>query len=929
MAGLTPTTMWSASRKSSPSSLSGGFEGIKATQHKYEWEREIETLDKQEQQVHHSQMKLIREQMTTFIACMATLREEIAQLQTFREAVLKDPLRQDVAALVEELRGEVRGHGEDLKGVSRLVDDLHGKHSRLEDLHGRVAACERNGSGLKDLHGQHATISERVELLERMMGETGEKQAQDLIALRAAHDNHANIFSQHSKDYEALKSSIPERLNYLEKIVGDSADQHQGKLDSALEQLGHLHGRLSACEQHGNSLSKAHNDHKNGLLEHHATLNQRVDFLERMLGDSADKHQREIEDLKNNHDKHMSALSKHAKMFEDHKGALHGHHLSQSERVDELERIIGTYADQHGQGLAEAHAKLEQMHGRVAACERLPSHIEDLKRSHGTLAKEKEELHGRHESLKERLHGLDAALTDHATKSYSELQNLKNSHEKHGAAFLRHQKELEGLRSERNGQHAGLAERLAAMEQHHGDTVDKHNAGLSQAHSKLNSLTDKLAAYEKNAQQLGQLQRAHESLADKKKELESHHATIAERVKYLEQMLGDSADKHSRELDALKNSHSKHASDLDNLKNLHHRASSVDERLNYLEQLVGDSFDKHAEELGNLRRSHDSLHHRLGQCEGHGNSLQELQKSHSSLMGEKAMLDNHHATLKERVTYLEGLLNDSADKHSNKLDQAHTRLDEMHGRLSSVEKIGPALMEIKRGHSDVTNHAKMLATDHAALKDRLDNVEAVFGDAANRQTKDLVALKTSHANHANMLTKHAANLDSFQKHHEHHASLPERVGYLEQLLNDSADKHAAEVQKLHDKIAKEALAREKHHGSVKDLLNRHEEDRGQHHATIAERLKYLEGVLHDSADKHARELSNMSTQHQKLTSELRARGDHHGTIAERLDRLENSMVEVAERHARDMKLVQTKWEHVSSRFQAIKGAWSMQTPRSP
>eukprot|EP00425_Heterocapsa_triquetra_P044341 CAMPEP_0195079374 /NCGR_PEP_ID=MMETSP0448-20130528/21306_1 /TAXON_ID=66468 /ORGANISM="Heterocapsa triquestra, Strain CCMP 448" /LENGTH=80 /DNA_ID=CAMNT_0040112201 /DNA_START=18 /DNA_END=257 /DNA_ORIENTATION=+ len=77
----------------------------------------------------------------------------------------------------------------------------------------------------------------------------------------------------------------------------------------------------------------------------------------------------------------------------------------------------------------------------------------------------------------------------------------------------------------------------------------------------------------------------------------------------------------------------------------------------------------------------------------------------------------------------------------------------------------------------------------------------------------------------------------------------ERISYLEKLLNDSADKHAMELQNLKDAHNKHASGHSKVSKDLDALKSAHEK-----HATTAERLSYIERMLGDSADRHAREI---------------------------------------------------------------------------
>merc|ERR1719487_725122 len=86
-----------------------------------------------------------------------------------------------------------------------------------------------------------------------------------------------------------------------------------------------------------------------------------------------------------------------------------------------------------------------------------------------------------------------------------------------------------------------------------------------------------------------------------------------------------------------------------------------------------------------------------------------------------------------------------------------------------------------------------------------------------------------------------------------------------------ADHHSS-VQEL---IASEKAAREKHaeelvanyeasHGKVTDHLELEKQARAMHHASMEERVKYLEQLLNDSADRHAA----MKDDHSSLSEQL-------------------------------------------------------------
>merc|ERR1740121_2875685 len=242
-----------------------------------------------------------------------------------------------------------------------------------------------------------------------------------------------------------------------------------------------------------------------------------------------------------------------------------------------------------------------------------------------------------------------------------------------------------------------------------------------------------------------------------------------------------------------------------------------------------------------------------------------------------------------------------------------------------MENLNNVLGDLKKGHSELHNHRASMDSEHNSVKERLDNIEALFGDATNRQSKELKGLKSLHDKHAAMLTNHASQLEGVLGHQEHHATLPERMAYVEQQLGDSADKHAAHLAELHKKVSQEQAARDKHHGSVKDLLAREQEERSNHHASLNERLDFLEGAMGTNADKHTRELAQLASSHQKLTSEMKGHGEG---VTERVSKLEKALVETAERQARETKATKAKFESFCNRLSAVKDAWGQETPRT-
>jgi hypothetical protein len=372
-------------------------------------------------------------------------------------------------------------------------------------------------------------MQERMNYLEKMMGDSAEKHSKELENLKAAHGKHAADSAKQSRDMEALKAahvhhaSVAERLEYLEKLLGDSADRHAEELAAAHAKLEQLHHRVSATEKHGAAvadLQKAHSSmaaEKQGLAEHHATLKERVDYLETAMGDSADKHFKEVAALK----------AAHAKLASDHKldhGSLKDQaakdkdareekHASLEERMKYLEGLIGDNADKHSKELA-AH-----------------------KAAHAKLVSDTKSRDTKHVTMEERLNYIEGALGDSADKHSKALAaahaKIDKLSEEERAARDRHSGSVRDLlqqeRDALGAHHSTMEERLKYLEGLIGDNADKHWKEL-QAHKA-----------------------AHAKLASESKARDSHHASIEERLNFVEKSFGDSAGANKSELKATQN----------------------------------------------------------------------------------------------------------------------------------------------------------------------------------------------------------------------------------------------------------------------------------------------------------------------------------------------------------------------------------------
>jgi len=248
----------------------------------------------------------------------------------------------------------------------------------LKDAHSKHA---------RDLEDHHATVEERINYVEKLLGDSADKHAKELKALKAAHDRHASDLSD-VKAGHAQHASLPERINYLEQLLGDSADKHAAELQALKE----AHAKFVAAHgKHAKDLEGL-----KALHAHHATMGERMAYLEKMLGDSADKHYEELQALKAAHNKHADAMAKQGKDA----GAALAQHASVAERISYLEKLLGDSADKHAQEL-EALRTAHDMHGKELA---------SWKDAHSKLSSESKAQTAKYMSTAERLDLLESRL---------------------------------------------------------------------------------------------------------------------------------------------------------------------------------------------------------------------------------------------------------------------------------------------------------------------------------------------------------------------------------------------------------------------------------------------------------------------------------------------------------------------------------------
>ncbi|CAE7544182.1 unnamed protein product [Symbiodinium natans] len=714
---------------------------------------------------------------------------------------------------------------------ARELENLKTVHSRLqtESKAKELSVCFQRMRAVTPScqEAHHANVVERLTTLEKTIGESADKHAQELAAahgkIASMHTRlstceatgstidglkkaHASLVADKSAR-DAHHASFAERLDYLERTFGDSADMHAKQLKAAHDKIEKIHARVANCEETGSAVADLHKshqqvsqDHRDKLSTLHSSVSERLSYLEGLIGESAELHARELEALKSSH----SRIASEAK-------ARDAHHATVSERLDYIEKLLGDSADKHAREIKAAHSKIEQVHQRVSGTQQ-----EDAIRA--LLNSEKEARQKHVATVEERLERLEAAMGDTHNRHSLEIESTKAAHQR-----LSKEQKL------RDDKHASFAERLEYLEGKIGDSFDQHERELKAANAKLEQVHNRLAQCEKHGASISELHRSHSTSSQEHKAvLAAHSASLGERLDFLEKSLGQSAEKHAKEVDALKASHSKIATET-KVRDAHH--ATVSERLDYIERMVGDSADKHAKELAAAHEKIKDMHKRVVDCEARGTHVDSVRKAHDKMASEQAAHASNHATLRERVDFLEKKVGDSAEHHKKELQASRQAQEQLHARFNEERQLREQVQEQfrsekaarERHHLHIQDligrekdarekihehHQELLGRERSANEVRHKDVneamqkERAIREQAHTLLHDLVhkekaartAIEEVLAQEKGERTKHLVHLD------EKVDSLQKSMSIFDSLMRKEIDERTKEYRRLWDAI---------------------------------------------------------------------------------------------------------------------------------
>jgi len=246
----------------------GPGEATEANLRQDEWDRQMESLDTGAHELGKAQFRLIREQTATFVRDLSALRQEVVGLKASQAY-----MEQTIGLANDKISKEF---GQRINVIERFVVDSCSRHDAQESATRMLKDID-----LKLLQDGHGRLHDANCRIEKLLGDSAEKHQNDLRALKEEQDK----CLKHLEDIRqaiARHASLPERVDYLEKLMGQSADKH-------LEEI-------TALKAANTRYEAAHGEHAKELqdLKANTTMTTRLDYFEKMLDDSADKHTREF-----------------------------------------------------------------------------------------------------------------------------------------------------------------------------------------------------------------------------------------------------------------------------------------------------------------------------------------------------------------------------------------------------------------------------------------------------------------------------------------------------------------------------------------------------------------------------------------------------------------------------------------------------------
>jgi len=413
------------------------------------------------------------------------------------------------ARQTRELEDSARHHKQELDAL----------YERLESVTGRVLGAERHGIAIGELQKSQATLMrdigahesrhrsmlERCDYLEKLIGDSSSKHANDVTALEVSHGSRDGAFTKYFGDPDMVRSvvdlsaslqsqSLEERIRSILSLLTESIKK--GERDA------------KACNARIDKLQRGMADHdrQHGMADelHHQAIADRIGHLEESFSERADRHAREVEILRVAHTKLESALTRHARDLEECKAST-TRSASVAQRLSVIERVVG--------GL-------------------------DTTSDHGAAATSLDMPGDR--SLTERLDALECHCSEVTEKLSQEMRVLRDASARHQGAQLQALKDLDSV-----------WKAIESTAERHGQDLRMLREGCEEAkHAAVAHQSDELLAGHEQVERLGNRLDSCEVEVKGLQEMLACRAADQERLARLERMLNEVIGSHAQELGA-------------------------------------------------------------------------------------------------------------------------------------------------------------------------------------------------------------------------------------------------------------------------------------------------------------------------------------------------------------------------------------------
>eukprot|EP00930_Biecheleria_cincta_P044355 TRINITY_DN30475_c0_g1_i1.p1 TRINITY_DN30475_c0_g1~~TRINITY_DN30475_c0_g1_i1.p1 ORF type:complete len:375 (-),score=104.30 TRINITY_DN30475_c0_g1_i1:110-1234(-) len=283
------------------SSSCGRFEGISSQQ--VEWDQRMSMLDRQQKEIHQTQLKIVRGQTIAFVRDLTKVRHEVVELKVAVDLIKSslDREKQErvntmcqldnlYAQLVEvglpRLATTLEAKMQDIERQLReeLLREVCARRAEAGDLTTGLAvamqdiAQEAFKAPLGTLEGKMSDFEHNLQAMQKDFGEKAALGSQKLEGLTRNLESAQSLLGEQQGAWAKLEKHVEDMEQGFKQQLELSRAHLKGFQSALAERLEQLHGRHASLEGLHNDVAHAFKEHKawHGKLEHsYLELSQR------------------------------------------------------------------------------------------------------------------------------------------------------------------------------------------------------------------------------------------------------------------------------------------------------------------------------------------------------------------------------------------------------------------------------------------------------------------------------------------------------------------------------------------------------------------------------------------------------------------------------------------------------------------------------